>query len=96
MIQRNVNGLVEDWCGTGRPPRPFPWPWGPLLRGTEPFEPIELIVAGAQFQKAADALEGSTLQRTFEDAADRLFKMGLSRLEEADKPGQSTVSSVTR
>ena len=84
MIQRNVNGLVGNWCGSGVHPRPFPWPWGPLLRGTEPLEPIELIVAGAQFQKAADALEGSTLQGTFEDAADRLFKTGLSRLEEAD------------
>ena len=53
MIQRNVNGLVGNWCGSGVHPRPFPWPWGPLLRGTEPLEPIELIVAGAQFQKAA-------------------------------------------
>ena len=84
MIQRNVNGLVDDWCGTGAHPRPFPWPWGPLLRGTEELQPIELIVAGAQFQKAADALEGSALQGTFEGAADRLFKNGLSRLDEAD------------
>jgi len=85
MIQRNINGLVDDWCGTGVHPRPFPWPWGPLLRGAEPLGAIELIVAGAQFQKAADALKGSPLRRTFEDAADRLFKTGLSRLEEAER-----------
>jgi hypothetical protein len=89
MIQRNVNGLVEDWCGTGAHPRPFPWPWGPILRGTEELQPIELIVAGAQFQKVADALEGSALQGTFEGAADRLLKTGLSRLKFEGHPPRS-------
>ncbi len=82
-IQRNVGGL-DDWCGTRPHPRPYPWPWGPLVRGTEELQPIELIVAGAQFQKAADALEGSALRETFQGAADRLLETGLARLEKSD------------
>jgi hypothetical protein len=84
MIERNVSELVDDWCGTRPHPRPYPRPWGPLVRGTEVLQPIDLIIAGAQFQKAADALAGSALQATFEGAADRLLATGLSRLEEAD------------
>ena len=84
MIQSKVSEFVDDWCGTGTRPKPFPWPWGPIVRGTEELQPIELIVAGAQFQKAADALEGNAaLQESFEGAADRLLQTGVSRLEEA-------------
>jgi hypothetical protein len=80
-IQGTVSELVDDWCGT-RPPRPFPWPWGPVLRGTEEVKSSELLVAGAQFHKAAEVLEGSALGQTFKDAADRLFQTGAARLEE--------------
>jgi hypothetical protein len=83
VIQRKVSEFVDDWCGTQPHPKPFPWPWGPIVRGTEELQPIELIVAGAQFQKAADALEGNALQESFEGAADRLLQTGVSRLEEA-------------
>ena len=83
-IQRNVGELVDDWCGTRPHPRPYPWPWGPLVRGTEELQPIELIVAGAQFQKAADALEGSALREIFQGAAGRLLETGLARLEKSD------------
>ena len=84
MIQSKVSDFVDDWCGTDTRPKPFPWPWGPIVRGTEELQPIELIVAGAQFQKAADALEGNAaLQESFEGAADRLLQTGVSRLEEA-------------
>ena len=62
----------------------FPGPGGPLVRGTEAVQPIELIVAGAQFQKAADALEGSALRETFQGAADRLIETGLARLAASD------------
>jgi hypothetical protein len=82
-IQSKVSEFVDDWCGTNTRPKPFPWPWGPIVRGTEELQPIELIVAGAQFQKAADALEGNAaLQESFEGAADRLLRTGVSRLEE--------------
>lgn len=57
---------------------------GPIVRGTEELEPTDLLVAGAQFHKAADVLEGSALQGTFRGAADRFFETGLSRLKEAD------------
>ena len=80
-IQGTVSDLIDDWCGT-RPPRPFPWPWGPVLRGTEELTSSDLLVAGAQFQKAAEVLEGSALGQTFQDAADRLFETGAARLNE--------------
>jgi hypothetical protein len=83
VIQRKVSEFVDDWCGTRPHPKPFPWPWGPIVRGTEELQPIELIIAGAQFQKAADALEGNPLRESFEGAADRLLQTGVSRLEEA-------------
>ena len=84
IIQRNVSELVDDWCGTRPHPRPYPWPWGPIVRGTDELQPIELIVAGAQFQKAVDALNSSVLRETFQEAANRLLKTGVSRLEKAD------------
>ena len=80
-IQGKVSELVDDWCGT-RPPRPFPWPWGPVLRGTDELSSSDLLVAGAQFQKAAEVLEGGALRQTFQDAADRLFQTGAARLNE--------------
>ena len=85
IIQRNVSELVDDWCGTRPHPRPYPWPWGPIIRGTDKLQPIELIVAGAQFQKAADALDSSVLREAFQEAANRLLKTGVSRLEKADQ-----------
>lgn len=85
IIQRNVSELVDDWCGTRPHPRPYPWPWGPIIRGTDKLPPIELIVAGAQFQKAADALDSSVLREAFQEAANRLLKTGVSRLEKADQ-----------
>jgi hypothetical protein len=80
-IQGRVSDLVEDWCGT-RPPRPYPWPWGPVLRGTDELTPADLLVAGAQFQKAAEALEGHSLRQMFQDAADRLLEQGAARLDQ--------------
>ena len=93
VIHRKVSEFVDDWCGTPpRYPKPFPWPWGPLVRGTEELQPIELFVAGAQFQKAADALEGNALQEIFEGAADRLLQTGVSRLEEGtERPYPKTM-----
>ncbi len=80
-IQGTVSDLVDDWCGT-RPPRPYPWPWGPVLGGTDELRPSDLLVAGAQFQKAAESLEGNALQQTFQEAADRLLGTGAARLNQ--------------
>jgi hypothetical protein len=41
---------------------------------------LDLLVAGAQFQRAADAAQGP-LQADFSAAADQLFKTGLERME---------------
>ncbi len=92
MIERRVTELVDDWCGTRPHPRPFPWPWGPILRGSEELQPIDLIVAGAQFQKAAETLEGCALRKSFEEAAERLLTTGVSRLEEADETSHLATS----
>ncbi len=35
VIQSKVSEFVDDWCGTSTHPKPFPWPWGPIARGTE-------------------------------------------------------------
>lgn len=80
-IQGKVAALVDEWCGT-RPPRPYPWPWGPVLRGTDEFSAADLLVAGAQFQKAAGTLEDNALRQAFQDAADRLLERGAARLDE--------------
>jgi hypothetical protein len=80
-IEGTVSELIDDWCGT-RPPRPFPWPWGPVLRGTEKLSSSELLVAGTQFHKAAEVLEDSPLRQAFQEAADRLFETGAARLNE--------------
>jgi hypothetical protein len=45
------------------------------------LNPIDLLVAGAQFQKAADSVANSPLQADYSAAADRLLKTGMQRLE---------------
>ncbi len=74
--------FVDDICGTPPRPRPFPPPWGPVL-DPETLHPLNLIVAGAQFQKAADALGDHPLHDTFEESAERLLSTGIARLSES-------------
>ncbi len=79
-IRAYVHQFADDYCGTvpHRWPRPWPWPytWEP-----EQITPLELLVAGAQFQKAADALTDSPLHEDFASVANQLFETGLKRLE---------------
>ena len=79
-IRRHIREFVDDYCGTGARRWPLPWPF-PL--GLDPAElnPIDLLVAGAQFQKAADSVANSPLQADYSAAADRLLKTGMQRLE---------------
>jgi hypothetical protein len=79
-IRRHIKEFVDDYCGTGAHRWPLPWPF-PL--GLDPAElnPIDLLVAGAQFQKAADSVADSPLQADYSAAADRLLKTGMQRLE---------------
>jgi hypothetical protein len=80
-IRRHIREFVDDYCGTGARRWPLPWPF-PL--GFDPAElnPIDLLIAGAQFQKAADSVADGPLQADYSAAADRLLKTGLQRLED--------------
>jgi len=70
IVGGKVTELIDDWCGT-----PVPGHHGPQPHA------LGLLAAGAQFQKAADAMSHSPLHSVFVSAADKLFKAGLLRLE---------------
>lgn len=62
---------IDDWCGTRPKKWLFPFPRGPL----------DLLIAGAEFQRMADSFPESPLQNDFAEAADRLVQTGLKLLE---------------
>lgn len=75
-LQSQLFDVVDDWCGT-RPPK-WPRPWPPKLEKAQ-IRPTDLLVAAVQFQKAASL--NNPLEKAFQEAADRLFKAGLERIE---------------
>ena len=78
-VRSSLREFVEEYCGT-RPPRwPRPWPWPPKFDATQ-LRPLDWLVAGAQFQKAADVGSNNPLQADF-SAADQLLETGLRRME---------------
>ncbi len=77
--------FVDDFCETPPHKGPFPAPWGPVL-DAETLHPVNLVLAGAQCLKAADALNDHPLQGAISAAADRLLDTGLGRL--ADRQQQ--------
>jgi hypothetical protein len=79
-VRAYIHEFVDDYCGTAprRWPRPSPWP---LTSDALSLDPLDLLVAGAQFQKAADAAPDSPLQADFSAAADQLLETGLQRME---------------
>ncbi len=79
-----ISELVDYYCGTGRPRLPLPWPW-PLTTELEPLDPVDMLVAGSQFHKAAAVIQDSPLQSEFAAAADRLFEAGSIRLQESEQ-----------
>jgi len=79
-IRRHIREFVDDYCGTGARRWPLPWPFPVGLDPAE-LDPIDLLVAGAQFQKAADSVANSPLQADYSAAADRLLETGMKRLE---------------
>jgi hypothetical protein len=81
-IRMQISEFVDDYCGT-RGPRRWPPPWpGPLGPRQVSFHALDLLAAGAQFQKAADAAANSPLHADFTSAADRLFETGVGQLEQ--------------
>jgi hypothetical protein len=80
-LRSQIGEFVDEYCGTGQPRRwPLPYPF-PL--GVEPVAhaSIDLLAAGAQFQKAADSVAEGPLQGDFSAAADRLLETGMGHLE---------------
>lgn len=75
-VQSYIRDVVDDWCGT-RPPK-WPWPWPPRFDPAT-LRPVDLLIAGAQFQKAASL--DNPLQGDFSAAADRLFETAFKRME---------------
>ena len=59
-------------------------PGPPKLDPTQ-IRPLDLLMAGVQFQKAADAMADNPLQADFTGAADRLLETGLQRLGSASE-----------
>jgi hypothetical protein len=79
-VRSYIREFVDDYCGT-RPPRwPRPWPWPPKFDPAQ-LRPLDLLVAGAQFQKAADFGLNNPLQADFSAAADQLLETGLRQME---------------
>jgi len=85
-IRAHIREFVDDYCNTpGTGPRRWPLP-RPFPLGVDPAQvnPIDLLAAGAQFQKAADSVPNGPLQGDFSGAADRLLETGMQRLEKSD------------
>lgn len=76
-IGEQIREFIDEFCGT-RPPR-WPRPW-PRRWSADDLQPLDLLVAGAQFQYAADAMEHNRLQTDLAAAADQLIETGLSRM----------------
>lgn len=77
VIGRQLRETVNDWCGTPPGPRwPFPWP-PPFAR----LGPVDLLLAGLQFQRAAAALGDHPLRDEVGAAADQLMRTALERLD---------------
>jgi hypothetical protein len=70
-----IQDFVDDYCGNGRPK----WPRPRRLDAVE-LQPIDLIVAGVQFQKIADLAVDNPLREDLSAAADKLLEVGLNRL----------------
>lgn len=68
--------FVDEFCGT-KPPR-LPWP--PKFSPKE-LHPLDFLIVGTEFQRAADAIANEPLQEIFSAAADQLLETGLKRLE---------------
>lgn len=86
VITKSLSTVVDELCGTPPHKGPFPALWGPLL-DTGTLHPVNLVIAGIQFQKAADALQDHPLHDALDQAAERLLGEGFNRL---GSPGGQT------
>jgi hypothetical protein len=72
-VRSQLDGVIDDWCGTPPGPPPLPRPRAHALW---------LLQAGAEIQLAADALGDHPLATVFAAGADRLMQTGLRQIEE--------------
>ena len=77
VIGSQLSKFIDEYCGT--PPR----------HGPKPPRPFDFLVAGAQFQKAADSSPDHPLQEHFSSAADKLFETGLRQMEKEGRQAQT-------
>lgn len=70
-----IQEFVDEYCGNGRPK----WPRPRRLDAAE-LQPIDLVVAGVQFQKMADLAVDNPLREDLVAAADKLLEVGLKGL----------------
>jgi hypothetical protein len=70
-----IQEFVDDYCGNSLPK----WPLPRRLDVIE-LQPIDLVVAGVQFQKMADLVVDNPLQEDLSSAADKLLEVGLNSL----------------
>lgn len=74
-----VSRFADDWCGNGRLKWPFPGlrpHWFPEERGG-----VDLIVTGAQFQRAASETFDGQLRQAFADAGAKIVQAGVAKLQ---------------
>ena len=78
MAQSMLDAFVDEFSGTAPSRRlPFPPPWP--RSGIRP-NAVDLLVAAAQFQAVAAALQGQPVGDVLGHNADRLLEVGLQRL----------------
>lgn len=70
QVQSMLQEIVDDYCGTT--PRRWRWP-GPSRRAGEAGV-FGYLVAGAQFQNAAELYSGTQFGEIFARSADQLFE----------------------
>jgi hypothetical protein len=80
---------VDDWCGTGRPqlpipwPRPWPFPWAPLPGpgpdpGPDPDIAASRVVGALTLASVASRLADGPTRDALSKGAEQLLEVGLS------------------
>ena len=82
VIISQVMEDIDDYCGNGMRHWPFPWPWpGPWKFDPVDISPIDLLVAGSEFQSYVDTFKAGPLTEAFAKAAETLMATAATRLE---------------
>jgi hypothetical protein len=78
LVRASIQQFVDDLCPQPpRPPRwPFPWPRPKWWEQGE-IGPLDVLVAGARFYRAAETMPDNALAADFDAGADTLFEAGL-------------------